>query len=183
MQPSMPSADSPTPTASKIERAAGTTFLPIARVKRIIKEDKDVSLINAEATFCVAYATELFMEYLANEGFAKAKKEKRKTVYYKDLVASVVSEVDQFEFLEDVIPQTMPLKSALERRREALDDAEYQGESNQLTKKSTGEGAADTESNGMAEDTQMADDDSGLQNIDQSETAPAQESSDMMVES
>jgi histone H3/H4 len=25
------------------------------------------------------------MEYLANEGFAKAKKEKRKTVYYKDL--------------------------------------------------------------------------------------------------
>jgi hypothetical protein len=102
-------------------------------------------------------------------------------------VASVVSEVDQFEFLEDVIPQTMPLKAALERRREALDDAEYQGESNQLTKKSAGEqeGAADTESNGMAEDTQMADDDSALQNIDPSEstTTPAQESSDMMVES
>lgn len=99
----------------------------------------------------------------------------------------MVSEVDQFEFLEDVIPQTMPLKAALERRREALDDAEYQGESNQLTKKSTGEqeGAADTESNGMAEDTQMADDDSGLQNIEQSETSPvpAQDSSDMMVES
>ena len=59
MQPTstIPSADSPTPTASKVERAAGTTFLPIARVKRIIKEDKDVSLINAEATFCVAYAT------------------------------------------------------------------------------------------------------------------------------
>ncbi|KAG2185435.1 hypothetical protein INT44_002226 [Umbelopsis vinacea] len=175
MQPTMPSAESPTPTAvSKVERAPGTTFLPIARVKRIIKEDKDVSLINAEATFCVAYATELFMEYLANEGFAKAKKEKRKTVYYKDL-ASVVGEVDQFEFLEDVIPQTMPLKSALERRREALDDAEYQGESNQLTKKPTGEGAADAESNDMAEDTQMADD--GLQ----SETA-VPESSDMMVE-
>lgn len=59
MQPTsnIPSADSPTPAASKVERAAGTTFLPIARVKRIIKEDKDVSLINAEATFCVAYAT------------------------------------------------------------------------------------------------------------------------------
>jgi hypothetical protein len=54
---SMPSADSPTPTSTKVERAPGTTFLPIARVKRIIKEDKDVSLINAEATFCVAYAT------------------------------------------------------------------------------------------------------------------------------
>jgi Histone-like transcription factor (CBF/NF-Y) and archaeal histone len=59
MQPTstMASADEPTLTTSKVERAAGTTFLPIARVKRIIKEDKDVSLINAEATFCVAYAT------------------------------------------------------------------------------------------------------------------------------
>jgi hypothetical protein len=65
MQPTIPSADSPTPTASKVERAAGTTFLPIARVKRIIKEDKDVSLINAEATFCVAYATVCSLLWLA----------------------------------------------------------------------------------------------------------------------
>lgn len=35
----------------------GTTQLPLARVKRIIKEDKEVSLINAEATFLVAVAT------------------------------------------------------------------------------------------------------------------------------
>jgi len=184
----MQSAESPTPTSAKVDRTPGTTFLPIARVKRIIKEDKDVSLINAEATFCVAYATELFMEYLANEGFAKAKKEKRKTVYYKDL-ASVVNEVDQFEFLEDVIPQTMPLKAALERRREALDDAEYQGETNQLTKRTQAEpeesAAADAESNDTPEDTNMADEDVGVQNVDQSETSttPAQESVDMMVES
>lgn len=39
------------------ERVPGTTILPLARIKRVIKEDKDVSLINAEATFCIAYAT------------------------------------------------------------------------------------------------------------------------------
>ncbi|KAI9488102.1 histone-fold-containing protein [Zychaea mexicana] len=107
----------------KPERALGSTTLPIARVKRVIKEDKEVSLINAEATFCVAYATELFMEYLVKEGFTRARKEKRKTIFYKDL-ASAVSEVEQFEFLEDVIPHTMTLKAALERRKDTLNEDE-----------------------------------------------------------
>lgn len=39
------------------ERIPGHTILPIARIKRVIKEDKEISLINAEATHCVAYAT------------------------------------------------------------------------------------------------------------------------------
>lgn len=42
------------------ERVSGTTILPLARIKRVIKEDKDVSLINAEATFCIAYATVIY---------------------------------------------------------------------------------------------------------------------------
>ncbi|KAL0137763.1 hypothetical protein V8B55DRAFT_1531739 [Mucor lusitanicus] len=103
------------------ERTPGTTMLPLARIKRVIKEDKDVSLINAEATFCIAYATELFMEYLVTEAFSKAKKEKRKTVYYKDL-ASTVKESDQLEFLEDVIPPTMTLKDAMAKRKENVAD-------------------------------------------------------------
>ncbi|KAL0082622.1 histone-fold-containing protein, partial [Phycomyces blakesleeanus] len=105
----------------KLERLPGTTIIPLARVKRVIKEDKDVSLINAEAIFCVAYATELFMEYLVTEGYQRAKRDKRKTVYYKDL-ASTVTEVEQFEFLEDVIPPTLTLKTAIERRKEALEN-------------------------------------------------------------
>jgi hypothetical protein len=39
------------------ERIPGHTILPIARIKRVIKEDKEISLINGEATFCVAAAT------------------------------------------------------------------------------------------------------------------------------
>lgn len=110
-----------TQKSAVVERVPGTTILPLARIKRVIKEDKDVSLINAEATFCIAYATELFMEYLVTEAFAKAKKEKRKTVYYKDL-AGTVKEVEQFEFLEDVIPPTMTLKQAIEKRKETTNE-------------------------------------------------------------
>ncbi|EPB83762.1 hypothetical protein HMPREF1544_09503 [Mucor circinelloides 1006PhL] len=118
------SQETPKSTSKHVpERTPGTTMLPLARIKRVIKEDKDVSLINAEATFCIAYATELFMDYLVTEAFSKAKKEKRKTVYYKDL-ASTVKESEQLEFLEDVIPPTMTLKDAMAKRKEnVLDDS------------------------------------------------------------
>jgi DNA polymerase epsilon subunit 4 len=39
------------------ERTPGTSMLPLARVKRVIKEDKDIALINADATYCITYAT------------------------------------------------------------------------------------------------------------------------------
>ncbi|KAI8096271.1 histone-fold-containing protein, partial [Halteromyces radiatus] len=103
-------------TNAKTERIPGQCFLPLARVKRIIKEDPEVTLINGEATHCVAAATELFMEYLVKEGFSRAQKNKRKTIFYKDL-ATAVSQTDQFEFLEDVIPQTMTLEEAYKRRK------------------------------------------------------------------
>ncbi|KAJ8659180.1 hypothetical protein O0I10_005219 [Lichtheimia ornata] len=108
-------------SSSKPDRTPGTTIIPVSRVKRVVKEDKDISIINAEATFCITYATELFMEYLVQEGFTRARNEKRKTIFYKDL-ASAVSEVEQFEFLEDVIPHTMTLKTALERRKDTVSD-------------------------------------------------------------
>lgn len=37
-------------------------------------------------------------------------------------IANTVKEVDQFEFLEDVIPATMTLKAAIGKRKEALHD-------------------------------------------------------------
>ncbi|KAI9270411.1 histone-fold-containing protein [Phascolomyces articulosus] len=146
-------------TQQKQDRALGTTTLPIARVKRVIKEDKEVSLINAEATFCVAYATELFMEYLVKEGFTRARKEKRKTVYYKDL-ASAVSEVEQFEFLEDVIPHTMTLKAALERRKDTLDEGES-GEPARKKSKVDRDSKMATDSNGAQDEDEDDDDDDG----------------------
>ncbi|KAI8140632.1 histone-fold-containing protein [Fennellomyces sp. T-0311] len=157
----------------KQERVLGTTTLPLARVKRVIKEDKDVSLINAEATFCVAYATELFMEYLVKEGFTRARKEKRKTIYYKDL-ASAVSEVEQFEFLEDVIPHTMTLKAALERRKDTLDEG---GSLESSRKKAKVDHAESSESQQHQEDTMVVDSNGVRQ-----EEQPEQEASEQPAE-
>lgn len=51
-------------------------------------------------------------------------------------LASAVSDIEQFEFLEDVIPHTMTLKSALERRKEALNEEETPVAKKQKTHKS-----------------------------------------------
>ncbi|KAG2236367.1 hypothetical protein INT48_008349, partial [Thamnidium elegans] len=87
------------------ERVPGTTILPLARIKRVIKEDKDVSLINAEATFCIA-------NYLWNILLQKLFQKPRKI---KERQSGTVKEIEQFEFLEDVIPTTMTLKAAIEK--------------------------------------------------------------------
>ena len=53
-----------------------STQLPIARVKKIMKKDPDVSLISQNSVFLVAKATELFLEDFVREAFKVAKKNK-----------------------------------------------------------------------------------------------------------
>ncbi|KAF9159978.1 hypothetical protein BGX21_003160 [Mortierella sp. AD011] len=103
--------------------AKGVSQLPAARVKRIIKEDKDVQMVSNDAVFLISMATELFLESFTAKAFNLAKIEKRKTVYYKDL-ATAVTQHDSLEFLQDVVPKTMPLSAALEKRRIAKEKEE-----------------------------------------------------------
>lgn len=42
---------------SLAEKMTGTTMFPIARVKRIIKADKDLDMMSSEATFLISVAT------------------------------------------------------------------------------------------------------------------------------
>ncbi|KAF9968718.1 hypothetical protein BGZ70_009640 [Mortierella alpina] len=115
--------------------AKGVTQLPVARIKRIIKEDKDVQMVSNDAVFIISLATEMFLESFTSKAFNLAKLEKRKTVSYKDL-ATAVSQHDSLEFLQDVVPKTMPLSAALEKQRVAteqveLGDMEEEGEDEQ----------------------------------------------------
>jgi histone H3/H4 len=48
-------------------------------------------------------ATEKFLELLATSAYDQTRKDGRKTVTYKDL-ATAVRNIDQFEFLDQVIP-------------------------------------------------------------------------------
>ena len=55
-------------------------------------------------------AQEMFIQYIASEGFTMAKLGKpRRNIQYKDLAAAV-SHQDNLEFLEDIIPKTAPYK-------------------------------------------------------------------------
>ncbi|KAL7424417.1 hypothetical protein Q5752_000099 [Cryptotrichosporon argae] len=108
---------------SLAEKASGTTLFPLSRIKRIIKADKELDMMTGEATFLVAVATEHFIKHFMEEGYTKARLEKRRIVNYKDM-AAVVSRSAEFDFLRDIVPSPIPMSEALALRRQklALDD-------------------------------------------------------------
>ncbi|XP_022902491.1 DNA polymerase epsilon subunit 4 [Onthophagus taurus] len=65
--------------------------LPLWKVKRIMKIDPDVQVVNKEAAFLVTKATELFIQYLT-KSVHKHMDSKRKTIMKKDFDAAVNDE-------------------------------------------------------------------------------------------
>ncbi|GAM43099.1 histone-like transcription factor [Talaromyces pinophilus] len=97
--------------------ATGQSVLPLARIKKIIQLDEDIAQCSHNATFLIAMATELFIQYLAEQGYnvLKSERKPRKTIQYKDL-ATAVSRIDNLEFLADVIPKTTTYRQFKEKR-------------------------------------------------------------------
>ncbi|KAJ1984684.1 hypothetical protein H4R34_000518 [Dimargaris verticillata] len=115
-----PDAGPTTPSSAGPKPSSGSTALsavfPLSRVRRVIKEDRDISMCQSDAVVAIALAAQLFVEELAKQGQEAAQASKRKTVAYKDL-AKAVSETDRLEFLSDLIPPMLPYKKALEKRK------------------------------------------------------------------
>ncbi|KAI1100665.1 histone-fold-containing protein [Jackrogersella minutella] len=93
------------------KEVTGQTQLPLSRVKKIVAQDQDVGICSNNAAFVITLATEMFIQYLAGEGYNMARTERkpRRNIQYKDL-ASAVSAKENLEFLEDIIPKTTPYK-------------------------------------------------------------------------
>ncbi|KAH6912896.1 histone-fold-containing protein [Coprinopsis sp. MPI-PUGE-AT-0042] len=89
--------------ATTLDREPGKSLLPHARVQKIIKADKDIPIVAKEATFLISLATEEFIRRISEASAKAAKRENRSTVQGRDL-ASVVRRVDEFLFLEDIMP-------------------------------------------------------------------------------
>jgi len=104
-----------------------------ARIKKIIKADDDIYQCNKQATFLVSVATEMFVQYLAEQGVKAlaAERKQRKTVQYKDL-ANAVTRIDNLEFLADVVPPTTTVKQPRETKA-AKSQKKQTGEAGQLT--------------------------------------------------
>ncbi|KAI9204776.1 histone-fold-containing protein [Polychytrium aggregatum] len=108
---------------AKYKASTSSTF-PQTRVKRIIKEDKDIMNCQNDAVFAVTVATELFLQKFAEMAYNQARKRNAKSIAYGD-VASAVQMTERFRFLEDVVPPTVPLRKAL-KQRETLQKSEEQ---------------------------------------------------------
>ncbi|KAG8862413.1 hypothetical protein FRB96_001483 [Tulasnella sp. 330] len=110
------------PTA--MERVIGTTTLPIARVQKIMRADKDLTNAAKEAVFLVTIATEGFMKRLAGAGHKHASQEGRLTIQIKDL-ATAAKQNEELTFIEDILPYTIRASAALPK---ALDKKRAQAE-------------------------------------------------------
>lgn len=58
---------------------------PLARVRKIMKADGDVGMIQNDALLATCAAAEVFVEFLAEQAAQISEREKRKTVVYKDI--------------------------------------------------------------------------------------------------
>ncbi|RYP49114.1 hypothetical protein DL768_005111 [Monosporascus sp. mg162] len=96
------------------KEVTGQTQLPLSRVKKIIAQDPDITVCSNNAAFVITLATEMFIQYLAEEGLKMAKLERkpRRNIQYKD-IANAVSHQDNLEFLSDMVPKTVPYKQIM----------------------------------------------------------------------
>ena len=100
----------------------GTTALPIARVQRIIKADQEMENTSKEAVFLIAAAAELFIKHLSDLSYTQAKLDKnRKVVHYRDVQRAVQKDWT-LEFLQELVPPSMPLSAALAKRQTKLEE-------------------------------------------------------------
>ncbi|KAH8998563.1 histone-fold-containing protein [Lactarius akahatsu] len=86
------------PTVS-LAREPGKSLLPISRVQKIMKADKELPIVAKEATFLISLATEEFIKRISEASHRIAHREKRVTVQQRD-IASVARRADEFLFLE-----------------------------------------------------------------------------------
>ncbi|KIL93574.1 hypothetical protein FAVG1_03556 [Fusarium avenaceum] len=81
----------------------GQNQLPLSRVKKIIAQDPEIGLCSNNAAFVITLAAEMFVQHLAEESHTCAKLDRKPP--------SAISHHDNLEFLEDVVPKTIPYKN------------------------------------------------------------------------
>ncbi|KAI0632204.1 hypothetical protein C8Q77DRAFT_1124445 [Trametes polyzona] len=102
-------------------REPGKSVLPYSRVQKVLKADKELVMVQREATFLISRATEEFIARLAEAAQRLAEREMRTTVQEKDIVATV-RRAEEFAFLEELFPWSEVGKTA-KREPKARQDA------------------------------------------------------------
>ncbi|CDO76086.1 hypothetical protein BN946_scf184649.g12 [Trametes cinnabarina] len=114
-----------------LAREPGKSLLPYARVQKILKADKELVMVQREATFLISRATEEFIGRLAEAAQKLAERERRTTVQAKDIFATV-RRAEEFAFLEELFPWS-ELDQGARRKPKALQEKEQAGQSGGAT--------------------------------------------------
>ncbi|XVF20712.1 hypothetical protein REPUB_Repub12eG0026700 [Reevesia pubescens] len=77
--------------------------LPLARIKRIMKSDKDVKMISADTPVLFSKACELFILELTLRAWLQTEEGKRRTLQRCD-IARAIRQEEALDFLVDVVP-------------------------------------------------------------------------------
>lgn len=98
------------------------SFLPLSRVRTIMKSSPEVSAISQESTFLIAKATELFVKHAAL--LTQQKSKEPGYIDYKDF-AEVVNTTENMEFLQDIVPRKIKAKQYFEMMKEAKKNEDH----------------------------------------------------------
>lgn len=108
-------------SAGKQQEGTGL-LLPLARIKKMMKEADDVKTVATDASWAVARATEVFLQELAVRAHAvMAADSSRKGLEYRD-VAAVVQEWAAVDFLRGAVPPKVKVSDVREQLQKQLDE-------------------------------------------------------------
>ncbi|XP_030564478.1 chromatin accessibility complex protein 1 [Drosophila novamexicana] len=86
-------------------KPSADTFLPLSRVRTIMKSSMDTGLITNEVLFLMTKCTELFVQHLAREAYtASCAKQNSDTLKYEHL-SQLVNKSKNLEFLLQIVPE------------------------------------------------------------------------------
>lgn len=86
-------------------------IFPIARIRRIMKCDPDVHLINSDVPILFAKACEMFITDLVQHSWQESNHNKLGKVE----ICNAIQKVDKFDFLFDIVPRENTSKKGAER--------------------------------------------------------------------
>ncbi|XP_034490558.1 chromatin accessibility complex 16kD protein [Drosophila innubila] len=123
--------------ASKLQqkrKPSADTFLPLSRVRTIMKSSMDTGLITNEVLFLMTKCTELFVQHLAREAYSEScSKQSGETLKY-DHLSQLVNKSKNLEFLLQIVPEKIRVHEfqemlRLNRTSNSDDDDESASES------------------------------------------------------
>lgn len=96
--------------------------LPLARIKRIVKQDPDISMISTAAVQTLSAAVQLFVCHFTEQALMESRMNGRNRLTYSDF-ADAVAHQDELDFLSSIVPRTMTYGQIKQKRDQVGFDA------------------------------------------------------------